>query len=127
MGYARPKYQIGSEVKLTIEAVAREVIQGKWGTGKQRMTQLIAAGYNAGAVQSQVNAMMSGGEQSPVKVKDGVSLTYSNAQLSSAHVETVMSLAQEYRILPSLLIVMLHFEGVWGSRVLPKPITIGVV
>lgn len=118
MGYARPKYQIVSEVKLTIEAVAREVIQGKWGTGKERMTQLMAAGYNAGAVQSKVNAMMSGGDREIVEVDSEGGLTYANVLLKAAHVETLMSLAREYRILPSLLIVMLHFEGVWGqSRV----------
>lgn len=120
MGYARPKYQSVGEIKLTLEAVAREVIQGKWGTGKERMTQLMAAGYNAGAVQSKVNAMMADTEQTLVEGEGGVSLTYLDALLSSAHVEMIRSLAREYAILPSLLIVMLHFEGVWGQSGVAK-------
>ena len=41
--------------KLSIDQVAREVINGKWGNGQDRMNRLKAAGYDAAAVQAKVN------------------------------------------------------------------------
>ncbi|ATU21047.1 N-acetylmuramoyl-L-alanine amidase [Bifidobacterium choerinum] len=41
--------------KLTVDRVAREVINGKWGNGADRMARLKAAGYDAAAVQAKVN------------------------------------------------------------------------
>ncbi len=41
--------------KLTVDQVAREVINGKWGNGADRMAKLKAAGYDAAAVQARVN------------------------------------------------------------------------
>ena len=39
-------------------AVAREVINGRWGNGKDRMNRLRAAGYDYGIVQNIVNCML---------------------------------------------------------------------
>lgn len=44
--------------KLTVDQVAREVINGKWGNGADRMAKLKAAGYDAAAVQARVNQML---------------------------------------------------------------------
>lgn len=44
---------------LSAEAIAKEVINGKWGNGDDRKKRLTAAGYNASNVQDNVNAMMS--------------------------------------------------------------------
>ncbi|MBS6345050.1 MAG: N-acetylmuramoyl-L-alanine amidase [Bifidobacterium pseudolongum] len=41
--------------KLSVDQVAREVINGKWGNGADRMAKLKAAGYDAAAVQARVN------------------------------------------------------------------------
>ena len=41
--------------KLTVDQIAREVINGKWGNGADRMARLKAAGYDAAAVQAKVN------------------------------------------------------------------------
>lgn len=41
--------------KLTVDQVAREVINGTWGNGADRMAKLKAAGYDAAAVQARVN------------------------------------------------------------------------
>ncbi len=41
--------------KLTVDQVAREVINGKWGNGADRMAKLKTAGYDAAAVQARVN------------------------------------------------------------------------
>lgn len=43
----------------TVDQVAKEVIQGKWGNGAARKKALEAAGYNYNAVQAKVSALMS--------------------------------------------------------------------
>ena len=45
--------------KKPIAEIANEVLQGKWGNGVDRKNRLTAAGYNYGAVQSAVNALVS--------------------------------------------------------------------
>lgn len=44
--------------RKSIDAVAREVIAGKWGTDPARRQKLTAAGYDAAAVQKRVNELM---------------------------------------------------------------------
>lgn len=43
----------------SIDTLAREVIRGDWGNGKQRYNRLTAAGYNYQAVQNRVNQLLS--------------------------------------------------------------------
>lgn len=43
------------ESNKTVEQLADEVIQGKWGNGAERVTRLTQAGYDATAVQNKVN------------------------------------------------------------------------
>lgn len=42
----------------TISQIAKEVIDGKWGSGAERVKLLTAAGYNAEAIQGEVNRQM---------------------------------------------------------------------
>lgn len=42
----------------TVDELAKEVIQGKWGVGAERKQRLTAAGYDYGAVQKRVNELM---------------------------------------------------------------------
>ena len=44
--------------KKSIEAIAKEVIQGKWGNGNERKERLTAAGYDYAAVQKKVNELL---------------------------------------------------------------------
>lgn len=44
--------------KLTVEEIALEVIQGKWGNGNARKLKLAAAGYNYAEVQAYVNRVL---------------------------------------------------------------------
>lgn len=44
----------------SVDEIAKEVIQGKWGNGTARKTSLAQAGYNASEVQNVVNAMLNG-------------------------------------------------------------------
>ncbi len=42
----------------SVDEIAREVIQGKWGNGAERKKKLTAAGYDYNAVQKRVNELM---------------------------------------------------------------------
>ena len=42
----------------TLDEIAEEVIDGKWGNGSDRFNRLNKAGYNADQVQSKVNQLM---------------------------------------------------------------------
>lgn len=42
----------------TVDELAREVIQGKWGNGADRKNRLTKAGYNYSAVQKRVNELL---------------------------------------------------------------------
>lgn len=46
------------EEKKSVEEVAREVINGKWGNGAQRKERLTAAGYDYNEVQKMVNRLL---------------------------------------------------------------------
>ena len=54
-----------SSTDKSLAQVAYEVIQGKWGNGADRVTALTNAGYNADAVQTEVNKLLKG-ESKPV-------------------------------------------------------------
>ncbi|MDE7432330.1 MAG: hypothetical protein K2N34_10525 [Lachnospiraceae bacterium] len=47
-----------SDNSVSVEAVAREVIKGKWGVGKERRIRLETAGYDYAEVQKKVSVMM---------------------------------------------------------------------
>lgn len=47
-----------STSKKSIDEIAREVILGRWGNGKERKNRLTAAGYDYDAVQKRVNEIM---------------------------------------------------------------------
>ena len=49
---------VPSVVRKSVVEVAEEVIEGKWGNGVERVQRLLAAGYDAEAVQKQVNNML---------------------------------------------------------------------
>lgn len=63
-GYARPKYSETANstpndtINYDYDAIAREVIEGKWGNGQDRKANLILAGYNPEKVQSKVNEIL---------------------------------------------------------------------
>lgn len=48
----------GTEAKKTVEEIAKEVIQGKWGNGTDRKNRLTAAGYDFDEVQKMVNKLL---------------------------------------------------------------------
>ena len=48
----------GGKTKKSVEEVAREVINGKWGVNPERKDRLIKAGYNYLEIQAAVNKLM---------------------------------------------------------------------
>lgn len=56
-GYAVPKYDKELPFK-SVQDVAQEVIDGKWGVGEDRKKKLAAAGYSYSEIQSMVNEML---------------------------------------------------------------------
>lgn len=53
-GLKKPKTK-----KKTVDELAHEVIEGKWGNGEERKTRLTEAGYDYDAVQKRVNELLS--------------------------------------------------------------------
>ena len=51
----------------SINEVAKEVINGKWGNGSDRTNRLAAAGYDAKAVKNEVNRILKGNATTPSK------------------------------------------------------------
>ena len=54
----QPKPKPGGKTKKSVEEVAKEVIEGKWGNNPERKARLIKAGYNPMEVQAAVNKLM---------------------------------------------------------------------
>lgn len=50
--------QESKPTKKSVEQIAKEVIQGKWGNGEERKNKLIKAGYDPYAVQKKVNQLL---------------------------------------------------------------------
>lgn len=61
-----PKPKPAAPKKKSLDVIAQEVIEGKWGNGSDRRSRLNRAGYDFNAVQSRVNAM-SNSTNVPVK------------------------------------------------------------
>ena len=74
-GYGIPKYSEKITVELTpaksIEEIAKEVINGKWGNGDERKKKLTEAGYNYEAVQKEVNKQLGAKTSVSIGIKVG--------------------------------------------------------
>ena len=55
---ARVNERLGIKPKKSIDTLAREVIRGDWGNGKDRVNRLTKAGYSYDAVQKRVNELL---------------------------------------------------------------------
>ena len=52
------KTDSAASAKKSVDTLAKEVIQGKWGNGEERKKRLTAAGYDYNAVQKRVNEIL---------------------------------------------------------------------
>lgn len=87
---------IPKQEKKSNEAIAKEVLAGKWGNGIERKSRLTAAGYDYNAIQKIVNDLCKNASQTtpePVqyKVKSGDTLT-GIARKYGTTVEAIMKL-----------------------------------
>lgn len=73
-GFILPKYSVLATPDKTINQLAQEVIEGKWGNGAERRTRLTSAGYNYSAVQAEVNRILSKNNYVTYMVKKGDTL-----------------------------------------------------
>lgn len=74
--------------KKTIDELAEEVIDGKWGDGEDRKTKLEKAGYNYDAVQDRVNEILSRSKKSITEVaKDVIDGKYGNGETRKKKLE----------------------------------------
>lgn len=58
--------------KKTIEQIAQEVLEGKWGNGQDRKTRLTEAGYDYNEVQKIVNKLANGETAAPAPAKKSI-------------------------------------------------------
>lgn len=58
-------YPVTSTPSKSIDILAKEVIDGKWGNGQDRKNKLEKAGYDYNAVQNRVNELLSGNTSKP--------------------------------------------------------------
>lgn len=66
-------YPVSNLTSKSIDAIAREVINGSWGNGEERRQKLSVAGYDYNAVQGRVNEILSGSSaSSPSKSIDTI-------------------------------------------------------
>ena len=61
--------------KKTVDELAKEVIDGKWGNGDDRKNRLTDAGYNYYDVQKKVNEILGANNETTYTVKKGDNLT----------------------------------------------------
>lgn len=52
------KTTVATTKKKSVDTIAREVLQGKWGNGSERKKRLTDAGYNYAEVQKKVNQLL---------------------------------------------------------------------
>ena len=66
-----PKAEPAPTPTKSIDEIAKEVIDGKWGNGDERIAKLKAAGYDPEAVQKRVNELLKTIDQLAQEVIDG--------------------------------------------------------
>ena len=66
---------VEAPVKKSVDELAQEVIDGKWGNGKDREVRLTNAGYNYKDVQNKVNELCKAKKEVTYTVKAGDTLS----------------------------------------------------
>lgn len=61
-----------TSAKKSVDAIAREVLAGKWGNGDSRKSRLKAAGYDYDKVQARVNKLVKASQMSEDKIINAV-------------------------------------------------------
>ena len=83
----KPKETTSKTKKKSVETIAKEVIDGKWGNGTERKEKLTKAGYDYDKIQKKVNELM----EKTYTVKSGDTLS----EIAKKYKTTVASLAKK--------------------------------
>ena len=91
-GFVTPKFDATKEEAPTpteapsksVNDVAKEVIQGKWGSGSERKRRLIQAGYDYDEVQKAVNSILGGNTVAPSPSKPVTNASAPTKKLENA-------------------------------------------
>ena len=87
--------QSPEEAKKSLEQIAQEVLEGKWGNGIERQTRLTNAGYDYDKVQAKVNEMMANKQKEiTYTVKSGDTLS----AIAKKYHTTVKAIAKKNNI-----------------------------
>lgn len=106
-GYGVPKYSSGAVTTApatpakTVDELAQEVLDGKWGNSTDRKERLTAAGYDYSAVQAKVNALVKKQEAAPVyyTVKSGDTLSLPSPRSTApAFLRSISSIRRSSRM-----------------------------
>lgn len=92
VGYGRPKFDpepVGGTPEKTVDEIAGEVIDGKWGNGTTRKNRITAAGYDYATVQARVNEILAGQTRQYYTVQRGDTLSAIAKKYSTTVLELV--------------------------------------
>ncbi|HEM6250848.1 TPA: glucosaminidase domain-containing protein [Streptococcus suis] len=126
--------------KKTVDQLAQEVIAGKHGNGEARKQSL---GADYPAVQKRVSELLKKQSSEPLngqevkqvaetKIsqteptgqatagKEEGDLSFNGAILKKSVLDVILAKCKEHNILPSYAIIVLHFEGLWGTSAVGK-------
>lgn len=84
-GFGKNVEDVEKPVQKTIDELANEVIEGKWGNGQDRKNRLTAAGYNYDAIQDRVNQILSANNEKVYIVKSGDTLSDIAAKYNTSY------------------------------------------
>ncbi|WP_105154111.1 peptidoglycan amidohydrolase family protein [Streptococcus suis] len=120
-----------SAVEKSDEELAREVLAGKHGNGEDRKRSL---GPRYPAVQKKVDELLKKPaspqpapkvetpkqEPAQVQVQEDGDLSFNGAVLKSEVLKKILAKCKEHDILPSYVLTILHYEGLWGTSAVGK-------
>lgn len=66
----KPTQKPQNDAQKSLDDIAKEIIAGKWGNGKERQKKLTEAGYDYNAIQKIVNQMLNANKPKPVEDKN---------------------------------------------------------
>lgn len=96
-----PTDEVEIPVTKTVEELALEVLEGKWGNGEKRKNNLTKAGYDYEAVQEKVNEIIAEREAKQ-KAEEEEAARIAAEKAAAEHEALILKLAQEV------------LEGKWG-------------
>lgn len=84
-GFSKKVETVDKPVQKSVEELAKEVIEGKWGNGQDRVNRLTAAGYNYDEIQNKVNQIISANNEKVYIVKKGDTLSSIAAKYNTSY------------------------------------------